>query len=129
MTQGGYRPGAGRPKGTKNKRKQLLAEGARVADEYGVAPLDYLLTVMMDETQPMIMLLYAAKAALPFCHPRLSVVHEAGNHDSMSHEDARAGGNGHPRPDEMNAEADRNGHLRPEVLATPGGSAAATTRK
>lgn len=73
MAQGGHRPGAGRPKGSRNRRKQLLEEGARVAAEFGTTPLDYLLSVMRDETQPLDLRLFAAKAAAPFCHPRLAV--------------------------------------------------------
>lgn len=86
MAKGGYRPGAGRPKGSRNRRKKLLEEGARVAATFGVTPLDYLLSVMRDETQHLDLRLFAAKAAAPFCHPRLAAVRVIADQAEMTHE-------------------------------------------
>jgi hypothetical protein len=87
MARGEYRPGAGRPPGSKNKVKQVLAEGERIAAEHGIVPLDYLLSVMIDEAQPLALRLYAAKAALPYSAPRpkamqVSPAGEADDHDA-----------------------------------------------
>ena len=86
MTRGGYRPGAGRPKGSKNQRTVLLEEGAQKAAEGGLAPLDHLLAVMRDEDQPSNIRMDAAKAALPYCHAKLAPQHVT-NDEAMSHED------------------------------------------
>lgn len=58
--RGGARPGAGRPRGT-GKSKILMA-----ACPEGTAPLDFLLSLMRDETVDVRIRLQAAKAALPF---------------------------------------------------------------
>lgn len=87
MAQGGYRPGAGRPKGSKNKRQHLLKEGVRVAAQYGVAPLDYLLSVMCDTDQPIEVRMFAAKAALPYCTPRMAAVPAAEDNGALTHEE------------------------------------------
>ena len=87
MPPGGYRPGAGRPRGSKNRRTLLLEEGARVAAEGGLTPLEHLLTVMRDESQPTQVRLDAAKAAAPYCHPRLTAKHTSTDDERTSHED------------------------------------------
>ena len=73
MPHGGRRPGSGRPKGAKNRRTLMLEEGNRLASKGGLTPLEHLLSVMRDETKPLRDRLEAAKAAAPYCHPRLSV--------------------------------------------------------
>jgi predicted DNA-binding protein (UPF0251 family) len=40
----------------------------------GTLPLDYMLAIMRDESQPVNRRIAAAKAAAPYCHPRLSPV-------------------------------------------------------
>jgi len=45
--RGGAQPGAGRPKGSTNKRQRE----AKLA-ETGITPLDYMLAVMRDRPQP-----------------------------------------------------------------------------
>jgi len=87
VPRGGYRPGAGRPKGSKNRRTLLLEEGARVAAEAGTTPLEHLLSAMRDENQPTQVRLDAAKAAAPYCHPRLTANHNSADDERMSHED------------------------------------------
>jgi hypothetical protein len=64
MSRGGYRPGAGRPKGSKTAR---MPEAGTVA---GDAPLSFLLALMNDEAQPAEVRLRAAGLALPYCHAK-----------------------------------------------------------
>ncbi len=61
----------GRKPGTPNRATAALA--AAVA-EAGITPLQYLLSVMRDETQPAELRLDAAKAAAPYCHAKLSAI-------------------------------------------------------
>jgi hypothetical protein len=65
----------GRAKGTPNRA--TAAKVAAIAAS-GVPPLDYLLSVMRDEENPVQLRLDAAKAAAPYVHPRMSSV-EVGN--------------------------------------------------
>ena len=70
----GSRPGerrGGRIKGTRNKAT-ATREAAIAAS--GLTPLDYLLSVMRDETAEYRARLDAAKAAAPFVHPRMGQV-------------------------------------------------------
>lgn len=59
----------GRTKGTPNKatkaREEILAKAT-------LTPLEYLLEVMQDDDQKLDVRLFAAKAAAPYVHPRLS---------------------------------------------------------
>ena len=87
MSRGGKRPGAGRPKGSKNRRTELLEEGNRQAAVGGFSPLAYLLQVMRDKTVDKAIRLDAAKAAAPYCHPRLSATHSTKDSDEKSHAD------------------------------------------
>ena len=79
---GGYRPGAGRPKGSKNKAtiaKAAVAEILNVDDadqlhsaihRRGHKLLLELDNIALDPTQPVAARIIAAKAALPFLLPR-----------------------------------------------------------
>ena len=58
----------GRKRGSRNKRPELLA--ARKA-EGGALPLDYLLSVMRDETKDVKERTEAAKAAAPYLHRKM----------------------------------------------------------
>lgn len=88
---GGKRPGAGRPKGSKNKNPNKRRDVAQRALESGVTPLDYMLSVMRqeipenaDRAVKVAMVeqrLEAAKAAAPYVHPRLSSVEHSGGLD------------------------------------------------
>jgi hypothetical protein len=76
----GVRPpaaGKGRPKGVPNKatarREAMIAAG-------GETPLDYLLSVMRNDSATVAERTDAAKAAAPYVHPRLSSI-ELGNKD------------------------------------------------
>ena len=75
MARGGKRPGAGRPKGSKNKRTtnrvpRELAQLHRLTTEE--LPLDILIAAARDKTQPLELRLAAAKAAAPYFHARVS---------------------------------------------------------
>ena len=58
-----------------------------VASQYGSTPLDYLLGIMRDESQPIEVRMFAAKAALPYCTPRLAAVRVTKDDGGMTHED------------------------------------------
>ncbi len=67
MARGGYRPGAGRPKGSTIK---LAVEVRRAAHKAGVTPLEYMLAVMNDPDADPNRRDRMAIAALPFVHVR-----------------------------------------------------------
>ena len=64
MSRGGYRPGAGRPIGSKTAR---MPEAGPVDGE---TPLAFLLELMTDEAQPVEVRMRAAGLALPYCHAK-----------------------------------------------------------
>lgn len=78
MARGGYRPGAGRPKGAKTKTHQAKSEDRiapdilQAAKKSGMSPLDYMLAVMRSEDADPSRRDRMAVAAAPFCHPRIS---------------------------------------------------------
>jgi len=67
---GGKRHGAGRPRGSRNRRTRETV----AAVEQGMTPLEYLTSVYRDESIDISYRLEAAKAAAPYVHPRLSQV-------------------------------------------------------
>jgi hypothetical protein len=69
MSRGGARLGAGRPAGSRNKRTLALLEQA---SSEGELPLAYLLRVMRNPKTDPKRRDEAARAALPFCHARLT---------------------------------------------------------
>ena len=69
MAHGGKRPGAGRKAGSPNRASQERQE--RIAAT-GQTPLDYMIAVMRDETQPPERRDDMAKASAPYVHPRLA---------------------------------------------------------
>jgi hypothetical protein len=69
--RGGARKGAGRPSGVATKKTQEIAN--RAAAE-GITPLEYLLSVLRDETLDRAARMDAAKSAAPYIHPRLAAV-------------------------------------------------------
>lgn len=71
MPRGGERPGAGRPAGSKNKKTRETATAAAAA---GLSPVEYLLSVMRNRRKPEAQRMEAAKAAAPYCHPRLQAL-------------------------------------------------------
>ncbi len=86
MARGGFRSGAGRPKGAKNRRTRLQEEASKQALKGGITPLEFLLGIMRDENEAKGVRMAAAKAALPYCHPRLSASHVTED-EKPSHED------------------------------------------
>lgn len=76
--RGGKRHGAGRKKGARNKAS--AAREAAIAAS-GLTPLQYMLALMRDETQPVAVRLEMAKAAAPYVHPRLAAVAHTGEAD------------------------------------------------
>ena len=67
--RGGKRLGAGRKQGSLTRKTREVAEKAMAS---GLTPLDYLLQVMRDPEALAPVRMDAAKAAAPYCHPRLA---------------------------------------------------------
>ena len=67
MSHGGLRPGAGRPKGAKNKA--TAARDAAIAAS-GKTPMDFMLSVLRDEDASIKERMWAAVAAAPYCHAK-----------------------------------------------------------
>lgn len=75
MARGGKRPGAGRKAGSPNK---VTAARQRAVEESGLTPLDYMLSVMRDESAKPERRDDMAKAAAPYVHPKLSTIEHTG---------------------------------------------------
>jgi len=73
--KGGARSGAGRKKGSPNKK---TAEVQKAVEESGITPLDYMLQVMRDAINEPKERLSAAIAAAPYVHAKLSSVELTG---------------------------------------------------
>ena len=71
MSVGGKREGAGRPKGSANKR---TVEKIKAIEESGMTPLDFLTSVYRDLGEEMSRRVDAAKAAAQYVHSKLSTV-------------------------------------------------------
>jgi hypothetical protein len=76
--RGGYRVGAGRPRGSKNITlktidMEVLQRGDPKAPR-GMKPLAYMLAVMNDDTADAARRDRMAIAACPYCHPRADAV-------------------------------------------------------
>lgn len=69
--RGGPRHGAGRPKGVQNKRRPARLQAQKAGQQL---PLDYMLEVLNDKTQPTLRRDRMAIAAAPYLHPRLNMV-------------------------------------------------------
>jgi len=84
VPKGGARPGAGRKRGTANRKTREIADRA-AAD--GVTPLEYMLAILRKETpvdaskgghfRHEALRFEAAKAAAPYMHPRMSPMDSA----------------------------------------------------
>jgi hypothetical protein len=72
--KGGKRAGAGRKKGIPTRAS--VAQEAAIAAS-GLTPLEYMLTTMRDERQPVAVRSDMAKAAAPYVHPWLASVEQA----------------------------------------------------
>lgn len=76
MTQrGGKRDGAGRKAGTPNKRTE---EQVAKIEASGLTPLDYMLSILRDDTMATESRFEAAKAAAPYVHAKLASVEHSG---------------------------------------------------
>lgn len=71
MPRGGKRPGAGRPKGSKDGVK--LEREAKIAAS-GLTPLAFMLRILRDEDADPEDRKWAAQAAAPYVHPRLQQI-------------------------------------------------------
>ena len=80
MARGGARPGSGRPKGSRNVTTIERIEAIKAE---GIMPLDYLLGVMRDMNADEAKRIDAAKAAAPYCHPKLQPVDKDGNNEQV----------------------------------------------
>lgn len=78
MARGGKREGAGRKAGTPNS-----ASAAREAEikASGLTPLDYMLSILRDETKDDKDRMWAAEKAAPYVHPKLANVEHSGGID------------------------------------------------
>jgi phage terminase small subunit len=77
MSRGGYRPGAGRPKGSGKAVKTAPVPSLKfpsavdsAAQEAGLSPMDYLLRLMRNPDEDAVLRARAAALLLPFLHPR-----------------------------------------------------------
>lgn len=66
---------AGRPKGVPNK---VTREREAQIAASGITPLDYMLSVLRDENAPTDRRDEMARAAAPYCHPRMAPVQHTG---------------------------------------------------
>lgn len=80
---GGARPGSGRKPGGANKIDQESREAALAG---GISPLDYMLSVMRNESNDEGRRLDAAKAAAPYLHARLTSMEHSGAVGLLTHE-------------------------------------------
>lgn len=69
----------GRKKGIPNK---ATAFRQKRISESGLTPLDYLISVMRDETLSTLERVDAAKAAAPYVHPKLATIEHRGDKDN-----------------------------------------------
>lgn len=78
MARGGFRPGAGRPKGSQNRTTVEQIEAVKAT---GMTPLEYLTSVYQDVGQEESKRIDAAKAAAPYVHAKLNSVELTGDPD------------------------------------------------
>jgi hypothetical protein len=73
---GGWRPGSGRKKGSKNRRSaastQRYRDIAAEAREHNMTPLDYMLAIVRDPSAPEHRRDEMAWRSAPYVHPKLS---------------------------------------------------------
>ena len=86
--KGGYRPGAGRPRGSKNKKRtETISDIFAAAMAEDMTPLEYMLKVMNDPKCPVDRRDRMPISAAPFCHTRKG---EGGLKDERAERAARA---------------------------------------
>ncbi|WP_407473516.1 hypothetical protein [Sulfitobacter sp. PM12] len=81
MARGGKREGAGRKPGAVNKSTRKQRDAVK---ESGLTPLDYLLSVMRDETADQHERVDAAHKAAPYVHSKLATVDHKSTDGSMA---------------------------------------------
>jgi hypothetical protein len=79
--RGGKREGAGRKRGSRNRRSEEAYMTARAS---GALPLDRMLEWMNNDDLPVEFRADMAKAAAPYVHPRLSAVTKTANSVDLS---------------------------------------------
>jgi hypothetical protein len=79
--RGGYREGAGRPKGSQNKKTIALRMAIEQMAIAGEQPLEVMLSVMRNPDLPPMLRFDAACKAAPYCHPKLASVAQKGKVD------------------------------------------------
>ena len=72
--QKGHKKVGGRKPGSHNKSTLIEIEAARAAAEMNMLPVDYMLSVMRDETAEPQRRDAMAIACAPYCHARIAVV-------------------------------------------------------
>lgn len=75
MARGGARPGAGRPKGARDKLEREAAEAAALE---GIMPREFLLNIMRDSEETLAVRMQAAKDVAPYYHAKLASVEHSG---------------------------------------------------
>jgi len=75
MPRGGKREGAGRPVGAANQRTREIADNAA---KDGLTPLEYMLSIMRDDTAEAKDRMWAAEKAAPYVHAKLASVEHKG---------------------------------------------------
>lgn len=75
MTHGGKRPGAGRKKGSLSTKTQEIVAAAAAE---GITPLEFMLSVLRDQTKTFDDRFKAAIQAAPYIHPRLASIEHSG---------------------------------------------------
>lgn len=98
MPRGGYRAGAGRPRGTSTK--DVVREAKREAKALQMSPLEYMLSVMNDDGAESERRDRMAQAAAPYVHAKAADVAAGKKEQKQAAADAAsAGGNRFaPRP-------------------------------
>lgn len=84
--RGGRRPGAGRKKGSPNKA--TIERQKEIADS-GLTPLEYMISVMRNESNTLEIRMDAAHKAAPYVHPKLANIDHTSKDGSMTPKPSR----------------------------------------
>lgn len=84
MPRGGKREGAGRKAGSATERTRQIANDAA---KEGITPLEYMLSMLRNETETPANRMWAAEKAAPFVHPKLAAIEHSGEM-KLTHEAA-----------------------------------------
>lgn len=86
MPSGGRRPGAGRK--TTKPVETMIHRAREAAANAKITPLEYLISLLQDETKEQQLRFQAAVAAAPYVHPRLASIESNANVNVTTHDDA-----------------------------------------